>query len=712
MPTKYLDIRMSYKIFLIILIMTISLGIVGFSGYTAIKKIAANVQTMYNNRVLPIETLGQCRVLNKNIEANLLTLLSVKGDSIEQSYLEDAINHDIEEFDRLLTAFYNNCTDEPEQELTDGLLAQSRDYTYKVRTLLQIATGGEGKTAYSYYKENVKVQAKLIDDTLWQLVDRSQFLADRQNVEGQQLVSLFSTGILFMSLASGATAILLGIRITRKITHPVNQIVYHVEQIAAGNMNALSGYSPLNTKDEIGRLSRGFYHMSNTLKAYVQEIIAANDQILEMAYQDTLTGLPNRRFFVERLNKLFAESTPPSIAILFIDLDRFKFINDTLGHNVGDQILSAVAERMKVNLTNIDTLARLGGDEFILLYRDFTCQQQVSALAEQIVAVFDHPFASENKTFHITCSIGISLYPRDGTDLAAMLRAADTAMYAAKRRSTNSYQFYTDAMRQQMLLRMELETILHQALENQWFQVYYQPRVNIRSGQIVGMEALLRLPYNGAFISPTEFIPIAEETGLILPIGKWVLQTACKQNKQWQLKGLRPLRVSVNLSPNQFSQKNLLRQIEEILMETGLAPEWLELEITESAFMNKGAATLNVFASLRQMGVHISIDDFGTGYSSLGYLKRFEIDCLKIDKTFVDEIGRNRKDSNLADAIIRMGKSLNMTIVAEGVATQAQLTFLQESNCDQVQGYIFSPPVPPAEFELLVNKENLLNEIG
>lgn len=704
MSMKYLDMRMSYKIFLVILVMAFFLAVVGFSGYTAIKKIAWNVETMYNNRVVPMETLGQCRVLSKNIESNILTIISGKADSIERISLETTILRDMEEFNQLLIKFQNNCPDALEQDLADRLIAESYDYTNRIHTLLQIASAGDYESAYDYYTKHVLVQNKVMDSILWQMVDRSQFLADKQNVEGQQLVKQFSAGILLLSFAAGLFAILVGIRFTKMITHPINQIVNHVEQIAAGDMNALSGYVPLNTKDEIGRLSRGFYHMSNTLKSYVQEIVTANDQILEIAYQDALTHLPNRRFFIERLNKLFSENATQPIALLFIDLDRFKFINDTLGHNVGDLILSAVAERMKSSLPKIDTLARLGGDEFILLFRDFTCELQVSNIAEQVIAVFEQPFLIESRSFHLTCSIGISLYPQDGHDLASVLRAADIAMYSAKHRNTNSFQYYTSEMRQKVLRRMELENILHQAIAKECFQVYYQPRVDINTGQIVGMEALIRLPYNGTYISPAEFIPIAEETGLILPIGKWVLQTACKQNKQWQSEGYPPLRVSVNLSPNQFNQKDLLHQIEEVLVETGLSSCWLELEITEGAFMNKAETTLKTFAAIKKLGVSISIDDFGTGYSSLGYLKRFEIDCLKIDKTFVDEIAHYDKDSSIANAIIRMGKSLNMTIVAEGVEKQEQLEFLQQHNCDQVQGYIFSQPLPPAEFEVLLQK--------
>ena len=702
---KYLDIRMSYKIFLVIVVMAFFLGIVGLSGFVAIKELSRNMEIMYNKRIVSLERLGQCRFLSKNIELTMLTIITNRTDSLERSYSKDAVIQNLEEIDQLLVELQDNSLDAQEQASIDQLLVQSSIYHNGLSTVLRLINAGDFVLASSYYEENVKGYAKHIDRTLWQMMSQNQFLADKQNIAGQQLVNRFSTGIILLSIIFGFITILAGIQFTKMITHPINEMVRQVEQVASGNVTALSDYVPIDTTDEIGRLSRSFYHMANTLKAYVQEIITVNEQLLEVAYQDALTGLPNRRYFGERLNKLFAEKTTQHLALLYIDLDRFKYINDTLGHHVGDQILAAVAERMAACLPDIDTLARLGGDEFILLCQNVTNEQQVATLAEQLIAVFEQPFSAQNKIFHITCSIGISLYPQDGKDMDSILRAADTAMYAAKQLGNNSFQYYTSKMQQKVLRRMELENIIHQTIEKEGFQVYYQPRVNISSGQIVGMEALLRLPYNGDFISPAEFIPVAEETGLILSLGAWVLRTACKQNSQWQLAGYPPLRVSVNLSPNQFNQKDLLLQIKKTLRETNLPACWLELEITEGAFMNKAAATLQTFADIKSLGIHISIDDFGTGYSSLSYLKRFDIDCLKIDKSFVDEIGQDSKDSSIAHTIITMGKSLHMIIVAEGVEKQEQLDFLKKHNCDQIQGYIFSRPLPPTEFEKLLQKQ-------
>lgn len=701
---RYLDVRMSYKIFLVIIVMSIFLGLVGFSGFLAIKNLSLNMEFMYNKRVVSLEMLGQCRVLSKNIELNMLHIITNQTDSPARSDSKAAVLQNLAEIDRLLVELYNNSPDAQERDSIDQLLTHSYSYQDGLGTVLHLIDNGDFTMASRYYEENVKVYAELMDRTLWQLMNQNQFLADKQNIAGQHLVNLYSVGILLLSSVFSFIAIFAGLRFTKKITHPINEMVRQVEQVAAGNMNALSDYIPINTTDEIGRLSRSFYNMSNNLKAYVQEIITVNDQLLNVAYQDALTGLPNRRYFVERLDKLFSEKATQHLALLFIDLDRFKYINDTLGHHVGDQLLTAVAERMGTCLPDVDTLARLGGDEFIVLCHNFT-NEQVSALAEQVINVFEQPFAVKNKSFHITCSIGISLYPQDGNDMDSILRAADTAMYAAKQRGSNSFQYYTSEMRQKVLRRLELETIIHQTIEQEGFQVYYQPRVDVRSRQIVGMEALLRLPHNGGFISPSEFIPVAEETGLILSLGEWVLRTACKQNKQWQLAGYPPLQVSVNLSPNQFGQKDLLLQIKKILEETKLAACWLELEITEGAFMNKAATTLKTFAGIKDLGIHISVDDFGTGYSSLSYLKRFDIDCLKIDKSFVDEIGQQAKDASIAHTIISMGKSLHMLIVAEGVENQEQLEFLQEHKCDQIQGYLFSRPLPPVDFEKLLQEQ-------
>lgn len=704
---RYLDIRMSYKIFLMILVTAFFLGLVGFSGFIAIKEISRSMQTMYNQRVVPMEALGQCRVLSKNIEINVQSMITQKPDTLERSYLEEKIKQDQVEFDRMLASFRDNYidTDSHEQDLVDELLAQNYAYQKTLHTVFLLIDEENYDAATSYYQKNVKEHTEKIDRILWQMMDKIQLLADKQNTAGQQLIHNYSAGILVLSLVFGLTAILAGIRFTKMITHPINEMVRQVEQVASGNVKALSGYIPIKTTDEIGRLSRSFYRMSNTLKTYVQQIVSVNEQLLDVAYKDALTGLPNRRYFTERLDKLFAEKETLNLALLFIDLDRFKYINDTLGHHVGDQILTAVAERMSARLPGVDTLARLGGDEFIIVCRNFTDKQHVSSLAERVTTLFDDPFAINGKSFHLTCSIGIGLYPQDGNNMDSVLRAADTAMYNAKQRGNNSFQYYTGGMRQKILRRMELESIIHQAIEKEGFQVYYQPRVDIHSREIRGMEALLRLPYNGGFISPAEFIPIAEETGLILPLGEWVLRTACKQNRTWQTAGYPPLCVSVNLSPNQFNQKNLLFQIQKILAETELAACWLELEITEGAFMNKSASIINTFAGIKDLGIQISIDDFGTGYSSLGYLKRFAIDCLKIDKTFIDEIGQPSIDSSIAQAIINLGRNLHMMIVAEGVEKPEQLEFLRKHNCDQVQGYIFSRPLPSTEFEELLKKQ-------
>ena len=701
---RYSDIRMSYKIFLVIAVMATFLGIIGCSGFFAIKALSRNMETMYSQQVVSLEMLGQCRVLSKNIEFSLSNLLNRQLSPAEHNQTRAAIVQNSEELDRLLAALYSNSPDIQERKTINRLLTQTYAYQNNLGTVLQIIDTGNSAAADSYYQENIKDAAAQIDYTLWQMMIHSQHLADTHNVAGQQLVKQYSVGILLLSFVFGFTAIFAGIRFTKMITRPVNEMVRQVEQVAAGNVEALSDYVPITTTDEIGRLSRGFYHMSTTLKAYVQEIITVNNQLLEVAYQDALTGLPNRRYFIERLLKLLDEAAGQQLAVYFIDLDRFKYINDTLGHHVGDQILTAVAQRMAASLTTIDTLARLGGDEFILLCRQVTGEQQISALAEQILAVFEQPFLTKGSAFHITCSIGISRYPQDGSDMDSIMRAADTAMYDAKQHGHNSYQYYTSSMHQKVLRQLELESIIHQAIEEERFEVYYQPRVDLATGKIWGMEALLRLPHNGSFISPAEFIPIAEETGLILPLGEWVLRTACRQNKEWQLAGCPPVRVSVNLSPHQFNKKDLVQQIKTILDETGLASRWLELEITEEAFMNKDSSTLNTFAAIKALGIHISIDDFGTGYSSLGYLKHFAIDCLKIDKTFIDKIGQQAKDSSIAHAIIGIGKSLNLTIVAEGVETPEQLAFLQQHHCDQVQGYIFSRPLPPAEFVALLRQ--------
>jgi diguanylate cyclase (GGDEF)-like protein/PAS domain S-box-containing protein len=416
-----------------------------------------------------------------------------------------------------------------------------------------------------------------------------------------------------------------------------------------------------------------------------------------MAYFDSLTGLANRERFDQDLEEalLQAQGQDLMVAVLFIDLDRFKQINDTLGHQVGDDLLKLAAERLKLCVRDNDQVARWGGDEFTILLPRIPHDTEVIKVAHRIQASFVQPMAVGSHSLHITCSIGVALYPRDGLDAAALLQAADTALYKVKESGRNGYSLFRPEMNTEALARLRIETDLREAIQADQFQLYYQPQVDCRSGELLTMEALLRWHHPSlGLCSPLAFIPVAEDSGLIVPIGRWVLQTACQHCRFWQQQGFPDLKVAVNLSVRQFREANLVEMIKEVLQLTALDPAALKLEITESVAMNHVEMVLNVLHQLRALGIQIAIDDFGVGYSSLNYLKQFPIDALKIDMSFVSGIPDSKNDVAVVRAIINLGRSLEMRVIAEGVETAEQAQVLRDLDCDEMQGYWFSRPLP------------------
>ena len=433
----------------------------------------------------------------------------------------------------------------------------------------------------------------------------------------------------------------------------------------------------------------------------ITELKMAQEQIHYMAYYDTLTGLPNRAFFKKQLGYLLSQANRNNtiMAIMYLDLDRFKLVNDTLGHIAGDELLKATANRLKKVVKNNDILIRMGGDEFIIVFPQVRLRGEISKLAQSIIDAFKSPFNVSGHEIYISTSIGISLYPYDGTDIDLLIKNADTAMYRSKENGSNSYQFYTEDMHKRALERLEIENCLRKALGKCELSIVYQPRFNIRTGYIVGAEALVRWnhPVLGS-ISPSIFIPIAEETGIIHDIGKWVLYNACKQTYYWYNNVDTDFQISVNISAIQFQRDDLVDIVKKVLSDTGLKATMLELEVTENTIMQKTEKTLNNIKELKEIGVKISIDDFGTGFSSLSYMKEFHFDNLKIDKSFIQDIGVSYSNESIISAIISMAHSMGMTVVAEGVETEYQLDFLITRNCDEVQGYLFSAPLSTEEF--------------
>jgi diguanylate cyclase (GGDEF)-like protein/PAS domain S-box-containing protein len=426
------------------------------------------------------------------------------------------------------------------------------------------------------------------------------------------------------------------------------------------------------------------------------------------ANYDSLTGLANRTLFQDRLEQaiLTAERSGGALAVIFMDLDRFKFINDSLGHAIGDELLCTVAERLRACVRECDTVARLGGDEFVVLVNGHSGAQSVKTMVDQLIAAIDAPWEIEHGRFNITCSVGVALHPTDGATAALLLKHADSAMYRAKELGRSGCQFFTAELNERLNEKLALQRGLSQALERQQFELHYQPRVDLRTGRIIGAEALLRwnLPGQG-YLPPDRFIPIAEETGLILPIGRWVLEQACQQNLAWQRRGLPPIAISVNVSAVQFQQEDFVRTVAATLVETKLAARQLELELTESVVMHGAAQLLDTLRELKTLGLSLSIDDFGTGYSSLSYLKRFAVDRLKIDRSFVTDLREGTDDAAIVRTIIALGHNLGLLVLAEGVETPEQASFLRENGCDEAQGYWYSRPVVAAEFEQLLRQQ-------
>jgi diguanylate cyclase (GGDEF)-like protein len=394
------------------------------------------------------------------------------------------------------------------------------------------------------------------------------------------------------------------------------------------------------------------------------------------------------------------------LAVLFLDLDGFKHINDSLGHPIGDQLLQSVAKRLVDCVRGTDTVSRQGGDEFVILLSDVQQPEDAAVMANRMLHVVAEAHCIDNRDIHITTSIGVSVYPDDGQDAETLIKNADTAMYQAKENGRQSYKFFKPAMYARAVERQSIEESLRRALERQEFTLHYQPKVNLRTGAITGAEALIRWehPTRGPLL-PAQFIPIAEDCGLILPIGNWILRQACQQARAWADAGLRPTTMAVNVSAMEFRDENFLQGLFAVLSETGVDPRCLQLELTESVLMKRAEPATGVLHILRAWGVQVAIDDFGTGYSSLSYLRRFSVDALKIDQSFVRQITAGGRDAAIVTAVISMARSLKLLVVAEGVETQDELEFLQAHDCDEAQGHYFSRPVPHQQFAMLLKSD-------
>ena len=462
-------------------------------------------------------------------------------------------------------------------------------------------------------------------------------------------------------------------------------------------------------------LRRQVEHLERVVEARTEGLEAANKQLRHIASHDALTGLPNRVLLDDRLSQAVAhaESDGHSFAVAMFDLDRFKVVNDSLGHRAGDALIKEVSHRLAGIARSTDTVGRLGGDEFLFIMDRLAKREDAELIAKRAVRALQDPIRLDGVDLHTSASIGIALFPADGKTAEALIANADAAMYCAKQRGRNNIQCYAAGMNSATQERVKLESDLHQALSLKQLELHYQPKVDTRTGLIHGAEALVRWrhPQRG-LVPPGEFIPLAESCGLIDSIGEWVVRESCRQARAWQLEGLPPLRVAVNLSAFQFRHGNLLQMIREALQAAQLEPRFLEVEITESALMSDPEESVSILRKLSEMGVLVSVDDFGTGYSSMSYLQRFPIDKLKIDRTFISDVTSSNDDASIVSAIVSLGHTLKLKVIAEGVETPEQLEFLRMLGCDQYQGFHYSKPMPAQEFGEFIRRGGHVQDLS
>ncbi|HEY9064436.1 MAG TPA: EAL domain-containing protein [Burkholderiaceae bacterium] len=550
---------------------------------------------------------------------------------------------------------------------------------------------GDGEIVGAVIVEYTGIREELLDDALW-----TMYLAGGAGIACIVLVGLF------------------GARLVASVIGRIQRLQRGVDLVARGDYNTQLA---VETHDEIGALVAAFNAMAedlrvarNRLTREMERERAATQQVEYLAFHDRLTGLPNRSRFSGVLERGLKEAKryQRELGVFFIDLDRFKDINDTLGHEAGDKLLQEVAARLVSCLRESDCVARLGGDEFVVMLPGSTDRESLTAVAQKILAAIARPFPIHGQNFRVTASVGISVFPADGVDEPTLMKHADIAMYQAKEDGKNNFAFYRAEMNRHSIERLALASHLRHALEVQEFELHYQPKIDCRSGRLTGLEALLRWKHPDlGNVSPAKFIPVAEETGLIVPLGLWVLETACRQHVAWLAQGMAAPAMAVNLSARQFSHPRLLEDVRDVLTRTGMEPGQLELEITESMLMRDVQQATAVLHAFKAMGIRVSVDDFGTGYSSLSTLKRFPVDCIKVDRSFIRDVAHNDEDRAITNAIIAMGKTLGLAVVAEGVERAEQVEFLREHGCDQLQGFFFSRPRAAAEIPALVRKLTL-----
>ncbi|MCW9023238.1 MAG: EAL domain-containing protein [Gammaproteobacteria bacterium] len=596
--------------------------------------------------------------------------------------------------------------DDEHHELLKDMVGKSipKDIFSTLKTHAQNEEIFSGK----FFNEKSMVIGKYLDSNMYLF---SWVPNDDLLPESNRLVKLVAIIVLLTIVTTGG---LIFAVLKVFVLRPIEKLDMAARKICEGK---LIDEVILDSSDEMGSLAKTFCEMSANVKI-------SNDQARHIAYHDNLTGLPNRLMFREYLEHYIATAKRKKerLALLFLDVDNFKWVNDTLGHHIGDELLKEFSTRLDKtvreedyiaqidSINNDDIIARLGGDEFIILITDISDNFVPGNVAERILKCMRPTFVLEGKEVHAGVSIGATIFPDDGEDPDVLIRNADIAMYHAKKMGKNNYQYFSDSMNEAVQSRHAMEHLIRKAIDEKQFELYYQPQINVRTNEITGVEALIRWDAPGqGFIPPDKFIPIAEETGLILQIGEWVLDEACRQNRVWRDQGYENIRVAINVSSIQFLRQDMPSLIKHYLQKHTLKPNSIEIELTENIYMHNEKHVTNTMSSIRNLGIHIALDDFGTGYSSLAYLRRFPIDVLKIDRSFINEINKSSEGEAVINAIIRMAHAMNLEVVAEGVEDEVQLRFLKSKGCDCVQGYYYYRPMPAEDIGPLL-KENMSSQ--
>jgi diguanylate cyclase (GGDEF)-like protein len=672
------------------------------------QKMAQYIHNAYADRMNATQLLNSSHVISKEIAQIDQTLLLAPLNQAERNLLLARNQEKFNMLEQLLQEYELLQTEERTTRWMVELRKEKSEFQISANRAMQLLEQDFSQQPYQYYMNTAVIHRDNMDVLLRVMIEHSSELAEQQSILGVKLSDTFVVVTTVLSLLTILLASYLGWMMNRLITTPLNGILIEMEAVARGDMSGLSHYVPIDSQDELGKLSQAFDRMARSLQNHLNELAENSRNIFRVAYQDFLTELPNRRQFMDRMRELLVESSKAHgrFIVIFIDLNRFKDVNDSYGHSVGDRLLLMVAQRLRQTMPEADILARLGGDEFTMIFTGVLDIESINDIARRIVAVFSPPYQIGDHTFYCSASMGIAIYPDHGTESEALLRAADTAMFAIKKQTDSNYQIYNETMHAGLLNKMKIERCLHQAMGSDEFELYFQPKIEIVSGRLTSVEALLRWhSLELGDVEPSRFIPIAEDTRLIIPLGEWILKEACQWISLWKRKGLQPVRVAINLSPWQFHQNNLAMNILSLFEQERIEPHEFEIEITEGVLMDTNAEHLANIECLRQKGVVISVDDFGTGYSSLEYLQRFPVDCLKIDRSFIQAIG-GTASKGIAHLLIKLAHGMGLKVVAEGVETKEQLEYLRIHRCDEAQGYYLYKPMSAKELEKLLISRN------